>query len=86
MLKCVCLPDNVSPAPEAILKLMKCCCSSTSPYNTKRFSCSSENVACAIMCKCRSDAAVCHNEETKRAEVELVTNGGDDGDYSDQDV
>ena len=41
------------------------------------------------MCKCRSDAAVCHNEETKRAtlaEVELVTNGCDDGNYTDEDV
>ena len=64
ILVAVALPD-VSPAPKAILKLMKCGCSSTSP--TKR----------------------CHNEETKRAtlaEVELVTNGCDGGDYTDEDV
>ena len=90
ILVAVTLPDNVSPAPEAILKLMKCGCSTTSPCNTKRCSCSSANVACAIMCKCRGDAAVFHNEETKRAtlaEVELVTNECDDGDdYIDEDV
>ena len=88
ILVAVARPDNVSSAPEAILKL-KCGCSSTSPCNTKRCSCSSANVACTIMCKCRGDAAVSHNEETKRAtlaEVELVTNGCDDGDYTDEDV
>ena len=63
------LPDNVSTAPEAVLNMIKCGCSSTSPCSTKRCSCSSASVSCSIMCKCRGDPVVCHNGETKRADL-----------------
>ena len=61
------LPDNVSTAPEAVLNMIKCACSSTSPCSTKRCSCSSANVSCSITRKYRGDPVVCHNGGTQRA-------------------
>ena len=67
ILVAVSLPEGVSPAPDEILNMLKCGCSSTSPCSTKRCSCSSAQVSCSILCKCRGDPDLCHNKETRHA-------------------
>ena len=52
------IPDGVSPAPDAVLDMVQCGCSSNSPCSSKRCSCSSSRIVCSIMCKYRGDPDV----------------------------
>ena len=54
------LPDNVDPAPQDILKLIKCGCDSCS---TTRCSCLIANLSCSMFCKCHDNQ--CNNPNTK---------------------
>ena len=83
VLLAVVLPDNISPAPEAILGMIKCGCSSTSSCSKKRNSCSSANDAYSIMWSCGGSPDVCYNKETRSlasAEGEVLTDRNKDGD------
>ena len=72
------IPDGVSPAPNAVLDMVKCGCSSNSPCSSKRCGCSSSGIVCSIMCKCSGDPDVCHNKEARPAAAEEVKNAKED--------
>jgi len=64
------LPENVPLAPEELLKLIRCTCSSENACKTRRCSCNSSTLACTIFCSCQGSHA-CFNEYTKQVmEVE----------------
>ena len=71
------LPDSIAAAPDEVLNLVKCGCSTSSPCKTKRCSCASVRVACSLMCRSRGDADICRNEVTKGQSEE--DDGSDDG-------
>ena len=52
MLLPVMLPEDVSPAPISVLKLIKCGCSSGRPCSTARCSCASAKLSCTMFCAC----------------------------------
>ena len=59
------IPEGILPAPESILKMVKCGCSSNTPCSSRRCSCSSSKMPCSVICKCRGDPDLCFNKETK---------------------
>ena len=61
----VMLPDDASPAPDAVLKLIKCGCSSSQPCASARCSCCAAQLSCSIFCACHGNED-CHNECTKQ--------------------
>ncbi len=77
MLQPVMLPEDVSPAPISVLKLIKCGCSSGRPCSTARCSCASAKLSCSMFCTCRGRED-CHNEQTKLYWRMMVMTSGDD--------
>ena len=57
------LPVDVSPAPESVLKMIKCGCSSAQPCSTTRCSCSTARISCSVFCACHGDNN-CTNPQT----------------------
>ena len=57
------LPADVLPAPNELLKLIKCNkCSGDTPCKTKRCSCHRDRLGCSMFCGCRGET--CFNEYT----------------------
>ena len=65
------LHDTIAAAPDEVLNMVKCGCSTSSHCKTKRCSCAPARVACSLMCSCRGDADICQNEVTKKQSEEL---------------
>ena len=57
------IPVNVSPAPESVLNMIKCGCSSSTPCSTSRCSCYAARLSCSVFCSCHGDSN-CKNPET----------------------
>ena len=62
----VLLPTTVLVAPDRILNMVKCGCSSSTACSSKHCTCSSASVSCIMMCKCRGDTEICYNKENNR--------------------
>ena len=60
------LPSDTLLAPDDLLKLLRCSCSSETPWKTHRCSCSSASLACSVFCACQSGQG-CFNERTRQA-------------------
>lgn len=74
------LPDGVQYAPEHILKLVKCGCSSQQPCHTGRCSCMGHQLVCTIFCACGSGSTCCNPFKEKRS-----VSSGDSDDSDDED-
>ena len=46
------LPDSITAAPDEILNMVKCGCSTSIPCKTKWCLCALARVACSLMCSC----------------------------------
>ena len=55
------MPDNVVPAPESLLKLIKCSCKSVSNRcgPKSRCSCARNSLRCTVFCSCDNDGLKC---------------------------
>ena len=69
----IALPSDIPLAPDDLLKLLICSCSSETPCKTQRCGCSSASIACSVFCACQ-DGQGCFNERTRQA-----FQTGDDG-------
>ena len=58
------VPRGVEPAPEDILKFIKCQCESESTCSSLRFSCNKARIGSTMFCICQ-EGIVCMNEQTK---------------------
>ena len=56
------LPAGVNAAPDDILQLIRCSCSSALPCSTMRCSCTSASLSCSMFCVCQ--ALDCQNHNT----------------------
>lgn len=61
------LPSDTPLAPDDLLKLIRCSCSSEMPCKTQRCGCNSANLACSVFCACQG-GQVCFNERTKQVQ------------------
>ena len=59
------VPRDRKPAPDEVLKTIKCSCTSEKPCATKRCSCSSSKLSCSVVCSCCGDSLYCCNDQTK---------------------
>ena len=59
------VPKDKKPAPDDLLKTIKCSCTSEKPCATSRCSCSSSKLSCRIVCSCRGDSRRGCNDQTK---------------------
>ncbi len=59
----IALPAEVSPAPESVLKMIKCGCSSSQPCKTARCSCATARISCSVFCACHGESD-CENPQT----------------------
>lgn len=59
----VMLPSFKSPAPDYVLKLVCCSCSSETPCNSSKCGCVAANLACTAFCHCQG-SSICRNEQT----------------------
>ena len=59
------LPSDTPLAPEDLLKLIRCSCSSETSCRMHRCGCNSANLACSVFCACQGGQA-CFNERTKQ--------------------
>ena len=73
------LPSGISAAPDEVLNSVKCGCCSSTPCSTKRCLCVSVRDACTVMCKCRGDSSICHNEATRNLSQQNVESDEGDG-------
>ena len=71
------LPDSVAVAPDEILKMVECGCSTYSLCKTGQCSCASARVAYGLMCSFCGDADICWNEVTEGQTKE--NDGSDNG-------
>ena len=46
------LPDDIKPAPDYILEMIRCDCKAEPPCNTKRYSCKNKDLPCTMFCAC----------------------------------
>jgi hypothetical protein len=63
------VPANVQLAPDDILKLIKCTCSSASPCKYSKCGCNGAKLACTIFCSCQALIECC-NDQTRATMVE----------------
>ena len=63
----VMLPPTKLPAPDYILKLVCCSCSSAQPCHSSRCGCVAANLACTTFCHCQG-GSICNNEQTRATE------------------
>ena len=76
------LAAQIPRAPESILKMIKCSCSSSQPCSTVRCSCSSAQISCSLFCACHGEKE-CHNPQTtsmRDNDVEYDENEDEDAD------
>lgn len=73
--------DNVLPAPDDILKMIKCSCESATPCQSKKCGCNSANMACTSFCACQGSDG-CFNDKTR----ERIQAEGASDDDSDEDT
>ena len=59
------LPSDTPLAPDDLLKLVRCSCSSETPCKTQRCGCSSASLACSVFCGCQGGQG-CFNERTRQ--------------------
>ena len=71
------LPPDVRPAPDDVLKMIRCGCSSARPCDTSRCSCSAARLSCTLFCSCHGNED-CFNVQTKMAYLQT------DGDLDDE--
>ena len=69
-LKPVGIPVGVESAPSAILKGIKCSCSSDTACSSSRYSCYSAGISCTMICKCNDERHLCFNPRNKVDENE----------------
>ena len=62
-LKPVQLPTNVALAPQDVLEMIHCGCSSEKPCLTAQCRCNTARLPCTMFCKCRGESS-CRNEKT----------------------
>ena len=72
----VTLPPGVSAAPENILQLIKCTCSTSRPCSSGRCGCVRAQMSCSVFCSCDAGSDCC-NEQTRA--VAANTDDDDDG-------
>ena len=60
----VTVPANVPLAPDNILKLIRCSCSSESPCKSSSCRCNKAKLACTVFCACCASIECC-NDQTK---------------------
>lgn len=58
------LPTAVQPAPDYILKMVRCSCSSNTPCRSKACGCNTAHMACTLFCSCQGGVE-CANQHTK---------------------
>ena len=61
------VPDDVSLAPQELLKLIRCSCGGDAPCRTQRCSCNSTNLSCTVFCSCQGGPS-CSNDNTRQCE------------------
>ena len=59
------VPKDRKPAPDEVLKTIKCSCTSEKPSATNRCSCSSSKLSCSIVCSRPRDSWQYCNDQTK---------------------
>ncbi|KAL8583211.1 hypothetical protein ACOMHN_053724 [Nucella lapillus] len=59
----VALPASQQLAPDYIMKVVRCSCSSETPCKTRACGCVSANLACTMFCQCQG-SSLCNNEQT----------------------
>ena len=67
--------EDVSLAPQEILKLIRCACESDRPCKSGRCGCVSGKLPCTVFCGCHAED--CHNELTK---CDVASDADDDDD------
>ena len=67
--------EDVSLAPQEILKLIRCSCESERPCKSGRCGCVSGKLPCTVFCGCHAED--CHNELTK---CDVASDANDDDD------
>ena len=66
------LPSDTPLAPDNLLKLVRCACSSETPCKTQRCGCSSASLACSVFCACQGGQG-CFNGRTKQLFRQTMT-------------
>ena len=64
-------------APNEVLNMVKCGCSTSNPCKTKQFSYNLAKVVCSLIYNCCREEDICWNEVRKRQSKE--DDGSDDG-------
>ena len=59
------ISDGVALAPDALLKVVKCCCGGEIQCRTKRCGCRQSNLICWVLCACQGGHG-CFNEKTRQ--------------------
>ena len=60
------VPTNVQLAPNHILKLIRCTCSSEQPCKSSRCACNKSRLPCTMFCACQTSIECC-NDQTRTA-------------------
>ena len=76
-------PEGVKPAPDDIMKRMRCGCSSAEPCKTKNCTCHNAGRACTMFCGCSADTSCCNPFKKTRNEDDGSDNDDDD-DYDNE--
>ena len=77
----VMFPTGVKQAPDIVLKLICCTCSSDSPCLSARCSCNKAQMSCSEFCQCCKESHSCCNKWTFISEnIEYEHDAEDDGD------
>jgi len=50
-----------APGPEAVMRLVRCCCASSTTACSRRCSCRQNNLVCTELCHCAGDQDKCNN-------------------------
>ena len=82
----VSLPTGTLAAPEQVLNLLCCSCTSTDACSSRRCTCNKSDIACTIFCKCKMNDSVnitCMNP--LNSTVEEISDDESDHDESDDD-
>ena len=73
--------DDVTIAPDELLKMIKCSCSSATPCKYHQCACNKASMSCTVLCVCQGGDG-CFNEKTKER---VQADGGTDDEMSDDE-
>ena len=75
------IPDDTKAAPDDILDMINCGCTSGTACSGGRCGCSVAQLSCSAFCMCqRQDTLTCNNKWTKSVTEEVDDSTDEDGD------